>query len=789
MTRWWVGLGAVLLPAVALAQVSAPVRAVAPAPVGASVDMEVVVTAPLAGSEVERGKVPVRTNILRREDLQRTGPASTLRALDEQVGAVTLNQAQGNEFAPNLLYRGFEASPLVGNAQGLAVYLNGTRFNQPFGDTVNWDLIPDIAVDRIEVAGPNPAFGLNALGGAITVKLKDGFTYHGAQLELSGGSFGRIQGSAQYGVQSGNTAGYVALSGLNENGWRDHSPSQLRQMYADVGYRGDRAEVHLNLVGATNILTGNGTTPVELLAARRSAVFTYPDTTRNRYLRLTATGSYEVSDRLAVQATAYYSNLSQRTFNGNAADAQPCPDDPALLCNGAGTPFTTRGGGRIANGVNPGLYPGIAGGGPYSQLDETATDSNGYGLALQATHRSEVFGRPNRLLVGASFDGGNTTFSARSSLGVLGLDRGYNGPGIVISQDDGSVVPVRVDATNRYYGLYASDTLDVTERLAVTVSGRFNVAEIGLQDRNGVALSGEHSFTKFNPAAGVTYKVSPNVSLYGGYSQSNRTPTPAELSCASAASPCSLTNFFVADPALKQVRAQTFEAGVRGSFGLASLGGPESGRVGWNAGVFRTDADDDILFTTSAVLGRGFFQNVGGTRRQGVEAGVQYRQGGLLAYLDYAYTDATFRDPFTVGSQSNPLADADGLTQVRRGNTIPGVPEHRLKFGVQYQVTPEWTVGGTGIASSGRVLQGDAANLNPKTGAYAVLNLNTAYQVTKNVQVFGLVQNVTNARYETFGGFSPVGLVPILQAPGATNARSLVPGAPVAGFGGVRVTF
>lgn len=782
--------GAVALAGVLPCAVAAqPVSPAAPAPAEAPVEMEVVVTAPLAGSEIERGKVPVNTGILRQEDLQRTGPASALRALDERIGNVTLNQAQGNEFQPNLLYRGFEASPLVGNAQGLAVYLNGTRFNQPFGDTVNWDLIPDIAVDRIEVAGPNPAFGLNALGGAITVKLKDGFTYHGAQLEMSGGSFGRIQGSAQYGVQSGNTAAYIAGTALNDDGWRDHSPSQLRQIYGDVGYRGDKTEVHVNLVGAINNLTGNGTTPVQLLAASRSSVFTYPDETANKYLRLTTTGSYEVSDRISLQATAYYSNLAQRTRNGNASDAQPCPDDQTLLCNGDGTPYTTRGGGRIANTLNPGLYPGVTGGGPYSQLDETATDSNGFGVALQGTHRSEVFGRTNRLLVGASYDGGRTTFSARSSLGALTLDRNYVGPGAVISQDDGSVTPVRLDASNDYYGVYASDTLDVTDRLSLTVSGRLNVAEIDLQDRIGTALTGNHSFTKFNPAAGATYKLLPNVSLYGGYSQSNRAPTPAELSCASPASPCSLTNFFVSDPSLKQVVAQNYEAGVRGSFGLASIGGPAAGRVSWNLGLFRTDADDDILFTTSVALGRGYFQNVGSTRRQGVEAGVSLRQGGLLAYLDYAYTEATFQSGFTVGSQNNPFADANGNTQVRPGNVIPGVPTQQLKFGVQYQLTPEWTVGTTGIASGGRYLQGDAANLTPKTAPYVVLNLNTAYQVTQNIQVFGLVQNVTDAKYATYGGFSPTSLVPIVQAPGVTNTRSLVPGAPVAGFGGVRVTF
>ena len=784
--RWAAAALAGALPYAATAQTPAP------APAEVPMEIEVVVTAPLAGSEVERGKVPVNTGIVRREGLQRTGPASALRALDEQVGNVTLNQAQGNEFSPNLLFRGFEASPLAGNAQGLAVYLNGTRFNQPFGDTVNWDLIPDIAVDRIEVAGPNPAFGLNALGGAITVKLKDGFTYHGAQLELSGGSFGRIQGSAQYGVQSGSTAAYIAGTALNEDGWRDHSPSQLRQVYGDVGYRGDKAEVHVNLVGATNILTGNGTTPVELLAASRSAVFTYPDETRNRYLRLTTTGSYEVTDKISLQATAYYSNLSQRTRNGNAADVEPCDDNRSFVCINNGPALTTRDGSRIPNFLNPGLYPGnrqFRRGGPYAQQDETATDSNGYGVSLQGTHRSEVLGRPNRLLVGASYDGGSATFSARSSLGALALDRGFTGQAVVISQDDGSITPVRVDATNNYYGVYASDTLDVTDRLSLTVSGRLNVADISLRDRNGDALTGDHSYTKFNPAAGLTYKLLPNVSLYGGYSQSNRVPTPAELSCASPARPCSLTNFFVADPSLKQVTAETFEAGVRGSFGVASLGGPEGGRVSYNLGLFRTDAADDILFASSAVQGRGYFQNVGSTRRQGVEAGVSYRQGGLLAYLDYAFTEATFQSGFTVGSQNNPFADDNGKTQVRPGNAIPGVPTQRLKFGAQYQVTPEWTVGATGIASSGRFLQGDAANLNLKTGGYVVLNLNTAYQVTQNIQVFGLVQNVTNERYATFGGFSPVGLVPIVQAPGATNTRSLVPGAPVAGFGGVRVTF
>ncbi|HYZ63168.1 MAG TPA: TonB-dependent receptor [Acetobacteraceae bacterium] len=747
--------------------------------------IEIVGTAPLAGG-AEQSRIPANTYVLPRSALVRTGPASLTRALDEEVGGVALNEAQGNPFQPSLTYRGFEASPLAGSPQGLAVYVNGTRFNQPFGETTNWDLIPDVAIERVELVGSDPTFGLNAIGGAITVKLRDGFTYHGAQLEVSGGSFGRIQGSAQYGVQSGNTAAYMAVSGLNETGWRDHSPSQLRQVFGDIGYRGDKSEVHLSVIGAINNLTGNGSTPVELLAASRSAVFTYPDATRNKYLRTSVTGSYEVSEQVSLQASAYYSNLAQRTYNGNAADVEPCDDNRALLCFNNGQAVTGRDGSAVPNFVNPGFFPGLRQfrrGGPYAELDETATDSNAFGASLQATYRSELLGRSNRLIAGASLDGGETMFSARSSLGALAPDRGYVGPGIVIDQADGSRAPVRVAASTRYYGLYAQDMLDVTEALTLTVSGRLNLAQVDLRDQVGTSVSGNHDYAHFNPAAGLTYNILPAVTAYAGYAVSNRAPTPAELSCASAASPCSLTNFFVADPSLKQVVAGTFEAGLRGRFRLGDA------ELAWKGGVFRVVSDDDILFIGSTVTGRGFFQNVGQTRREGVEAGLRLRYGPVSAYFDYAHTSATFRTPFTASSPNNPAADADGLIQVSRGDRIPGIPQHRLKLGVQYEVTPRWTVGATGILSSGRVLQGDEANLNPRTGSYVVFNANTNFRLTETIELFGLVQNVSNTRYATFGGFSPVQLVPILQAPGASDTRSLTPGAPIAGYGGVRVTF
>ena len=793
-TRWHLAAAAALLPCAASAQTPRADRAPrvdtglsgprgqeqAPAaPLGPDVvvlpEVEVVGTTPVQGSGLDLTRVPSNSYVLRRPNATWGGPPDTLQTLTERVGGVTVNEAQANPFQPNLLYRGFEASPLVGNAQGLAVYVNGTRFNLPFGDTVNWDLIPDVAVERIEVTSSNPAFGLNALGGAVSVRLRDGFSYQGGEAEVFGGSFGRRAVNLQYGVRVGDVAAYVAGSGLEEDGWRRRSPSRLRRIYGDLGWRGERGEVHLSLFGASNHLTGNGTAPVELLAADRSAVFTYPDSTRNSFGQITLSGTYRLSDAWSVQGNLYYRNLSQRTENADVSEAEACEDAPGFLClDDDGPVLTDRARDPIRDFLN---------GRTYAALNRTGTDTDGFGASAQATRAGEVFGRPNRLVVGASYDGGRSLFSASTRLGELSLGRTFVGPGVTVDQEGGPISPVRVGANNDYYGLYISDALDVTDALTLTLSGRLNVASIRLRDRIGTSLSGSHSYTRFNPAAGLTYRLLPGLTAYAGYAEANRTPTPAELSCADPASPCTLTNFFVADPPLEQVVARTFEAGLRGRQEIGAA------TVEWHAGLFRTGSSNDIYFAASEFTGRGYFRNIGSTLRRGVEAGFTLNAGRLRAYVEYAFTDATFRDSLTLNSPENPAADANGQIQVRPGDRLPGVPAHLVKFGAGYDVTDAWTVGFTALASSGRVPRGDEANLTARTDPFVVVNLNTTYRVTKGLELFGLVQNLFDAKYETFGAFSPTGRVLIAQAPGASNTRSLSPGAPIAGFAGVRVRF
>lgn len=766
---WLCAVGlAMLAPRAALAQASAPATVLP--------QVSVVAPSPLLGSGIDPNQAPGGVAVVTGKDIARTGIPTALGALAAQVPGVALSNGQGNPFQPSLEYRGFSVSPLDGNPQGLAVYVNGVRFNQPFSDSVNWDLLPSLAIDRMNLEGANPVFGLNALGGSLAIQLKNGFTWHGGLAETYGGSFGTIDGSLEYGKRSGNTAAYVAANVLHSDGWRQLNSTDLHQFYGDIGWRGARAEVHLGVLAADNALNSPGTLPVQILDADPTAVFTAPNLTTNKYGLINLSGTWYLTDATSLQGLAYYSNFSQRISNGNAGDAGPCAGNAGFLCTGDGSPLIGVGGDPIPNMLN---------GGASSQLNLEAVDTNGYGAALQVTHDGRLLGHANRIVAGVSFDGGISTFSASTLVGgVAGQNGVFIGPGVTIDQPDGSIVPVRLGVTNAYYGAYFADVFHFTPELALSASGRLNVAEIDLQDQTGTALNGRHGFVRFNPGIGLTYQLLPALTAYASYSEANRVPTPSELSCASPQSPCTLANFFVGDPDLKQVIAHTIELGLRGSLHP----GPEV-VLDWNVDLYRTDDSDDIVFVASATPGLDYFRNVGLTRRQGVELGVTLHAPRWQAWLNYAYTDATFQTGLTLDSPLNPAADAAGQIHVVPGDRLPGVPAHQLKFGASFAVTAAWTVGLSGVASSGQYLFGDEANLTGTTTPYVVLNANTSYQITPSLQVFALLDNMLDERYTTYGTFSPTSTVPNAVAPGATETRSLSPAPPLAVYAGLRFRF
>ena len=345
-------------------------------------------------------------------------------------------------------------------------------------------------------------------------------------------------------------------------------------------------------------------------------------------------------------------------------------------------------------------------------------------------------------------DHGDVKSTSIAELGTLNTQNfTVTGNGVFLS-DPLDIAPVNLTTTTNYYGLFFTDTLDLTKSLSATVGGRYNYEDLQLADPTG-HLTGDHIYTRFNPMAGLTYKFNSNLSAYGGYSEANRAPTPAELSCADPNQPCLLQNFLVSDPNLKQVVSKTWQGGFRGNF--SPFG---HGRLDWTAGVFHAENFDDILNVTDPIIPtRGYFLNAGNSLRQGVEASARYKWEGLTFNANYAYVDATFLSNLTLPSPNNPFADGDGNIIVHPGDKIPTIPAHRLKASFDYDVTDQWKVGADAVLASSQYFFGDQSNQNPQLPGYGVVNLRTSYEIEKGVTLYGLITNVFDHKYATYGTF------------------------------------
>lgn len=741
-------------------------------------DVDVVASTPLLGSGVDRGSVPQATQVLGPREVDRTGVPSLTGAILDDVPSATVNDTSGNPFQPDILFRGFTASPVIGAAQGLAVYVNGARFNDPFGDTVNWDLIPPEAIQTVNVEASNPVFGLNAIGGSVNVQLKNGFTFQGADFTSYGGSFDRGSGIIEFGRQYGKFAIYAAGDITHDGSFRNTGNSDLYRLYTDLGWRNETTELHLGITAGSDTLGNPGATPVQALNVDISSIFSAPNSVQNKYVALNSSFNSQVGEATSLQGLVYYQNLTQRITNGATSQVLPCNDGTGLLCNPDGVPVIVRGGGTVPDFLNGAVYSA-------NVLEGLSAQS--YGASLQASEDAAVFGMKDHLVVGVSFDGSDSVFDAQTQLGGFdAINHSFVGPGVTQVQVGERTTPVTVATTTRYYGVFAADVLSVLPRLDLSAGGRFNNAEVDLHDKIGTVLTGQHSYSRFNPTLGLTYRFSPALQIYGSYSETNRAPTPTELSCSSPATPCSLLNFFIGDPNLKQVVAKTFEGGARGH--IADVMG---GRFSWNADYFHTGNRDDLIFQPlSSNVNNGYYTNDGQTLRQGVEAGLHFDTPLLHAVLGYTYTDATFQQALLIGAGNNPGGDTNGNLQIVPGDRIPGIPLHRGTVVVEYKVTDRWSVGGSAVLQSSQYRFGDDSNLEKPVGGYVVVNLDTSYRITDHITVFGLVNNVTNRYYDTYGTFGPVGDVPWPTVPGGvSDPRTASPGAPIAGYGGVRVRF
>ena len=666
--------------------------------------VEVIGTTPIQGIGVPVSQVPANVQTTTGADIQKQKTLDLSEYLENNLGSVTLNHGQNNPFQPDVNFRGLTASPLLGTPQGLSVFVDGVRVNEPFGDVVNWDLIPQNAISTITlIPGSNPVFGLNTLGAALSVSTKSGFQYPGASVSLSGGSWGRKAAEVEYGVHSDKADLFLAGNFVDEDGWREHSPSRIQTVFGKVGWEREDTDVDVSLMLADNKLEGTQALPIGWLDTRNQA-YTWPDRNENQVAFLNARASHFLTADKLLAGNVYYRRYTNDNFSSNVND-------------------------NFVGGADPQAFN-----------DRSKIETNGYGGSLQLSLLGDLGGKKNNLTFGAGADLGRTDFSQTQENANFTPDRGTVGSGVSTLQTD-------VKTSNDYYGLYFTDVVSFSERWHLTLSGRYNWANVTIEDKTGsqAALNGDHTFKRFNPAAGLNFNPSPALTTYVSYSQGMRAPTPIELTCADPAAPCRLPNNFLADPPLKKVVAKTAEVGARGRW---------TDSFGWSAAAYRTDLNNDIIFISSGgAVNAGFFQNAGKTRRQGLELGVHGRMEKLNLTVNYGYVDAKFVSPLTLNSPANSSRDASDDIHVSPGDKIPGIPAHSVKVRAEYDVTETVSVGTNVMYFSSQYARGDENNqdANGRVPGYTLVNLDARYQHTKRLSFFGRIDNVFDKDYETLG--------------------------------------
>jgi iron complex outermembrane receptor protein len=674
--------------------------------------VQVVGTTPLPGLGTPLADVPANVQSFNRRDFDRQRPLDLTDFLGANANSVAVGAAQGNAYQQDISFRGFVASPLLGAPQGLSVFQDGVRLNEALGDVVNWDLLPQSAISSVQlIPGSNPVFGLNTLGGALAIYTRSGAQYPGGAAQLTAGSFGRNGLEVEYGGVHDHLDYFATANFAEESGWAEHNGSRIKQFFGKVGYQDEVTDFDLSLTLADNTLQGTQTLPEAWLDTPRQA-YTFPDSNENRLAFWTAKGSRFLSETLLLGGTAYYRHYRNDNFSSNVNGGYGSVD-PAT-----GTPQTNE----ATNAL--------------STIDQVS-----WGAGLQLTANADVAGYHNQFVVGASGDFGSTGFAQQSQTATFAADRGTIATGAFVPQTD-------VGSRNRYLGLYAADTFALGEPWTLTLSGRYNYAHVAIADRSGSdpGLDGTYTFVRFNPAAGINFNPAPNFTAYAAYNEGMRAPTPIELTCANAAAPCKLPYVYLSDPPLQKVVSHTAEVGARGSIDTD---------LQWAAAIYRTDLANDIQFIASgsSTGNVGYFQNVGETRRQGVELLGSAHWGDLMLTLRYSHIDATFRSSFVAASPNNSTADALGAIIVRPGDRIPGIPADLAKLRAQWALDERWNLGATIVYASSQYAHGDENNLDrhgPVPG-YVVASLDTQIQLAPAWQLFASIGNLFNRGYQNFG--------------------------------------
>ncbi|MEW8692764.1 MAG: TonB-dependent receptor plug domain-containing protein, partial [Candidatus Thiodiazotropha endolucinida] len=392
--------------------------------------IDVISSTPLHGVEIERTRLPMHTEIATDDDLRQLQSLDLSEFLNQRFGSVFLNEAQNNPLQSDLLYRGFVASPLIGLPQGMSVYMDGVRINEPFGDTVNWSVIPESAIAGVNLmSGSNPLFGLNTLGGALSVRTKNGFTHPGAEVEITGGSFGRYTAQASIGGSQDNLGYFITGNYFDEDGWRDYSPSESKQLFGNLAWQGEAGSLDLTLSLSDSNLIGNGALPADLLEEDRETIFTRPDITDQEATLLRLGGQRFLGDEVVLEGAVYYRNSQIDTLNGDDSDFEECEEaeNAGFICEEEEDEEELA----FDQDGNPILADDDVEGGT---VNRSESDQDTFGLSLQTAFLQPLAGRENQLIVGIAADRSEVDFASDTELGSLDDSRKAIGSGIFVEE-------------------------------------------------------------------------------------------------------------------------------------------------------------------------------------------------------------------------------------------------------------------------------------------------------------------------------------------------------------------
>ncbi|MBS0293824.1 MAG: TonB-dependent receptor [Proteobacteria bacterium] len=681
--------------------------------------VEVVHQAPLPGLDVSVDEYPGNAQMRSDAQIERAGATSLTDFLDRSMPGVSTASIQGSPYQIDLSYRGHRLSPLLGSPQGLSVYMDGVRINQPLGDVMDWDLVPEMALaDVAIIPGSNPLYGLNTLGGALVLGTKSGFTHPGTELDVSYGSHARKRVEFGHGAQWGEGwHGYVAGTWFDENGWRERSPGHLGNLFLKLGrHLGDTSWALSYTYGRSNLI-GNGLLNQSLYNMQRNAGYTFYDQTRNQggLLNFQLTHAITPNDQLSLVA---WHRSSRR--NGSNGDVSEKWADWIEDCEKPGT----------TNCTNP-AAPGYVSNNAVFNVSQARYSE--VGTTLQWTHQTGA----HQLAVGGELARSTAEYDQYQQEAVFDANRVARP---IAGEDLEHEVSLRGRSTR--VGLFAADTIALTEHTRLSLSARWNSSRV----RNDLGHPSPYDresfrYSKLNPAIGITHAFTPAALGFASLSQGTRMPTALELGCADPAKPCTLPTGLQADPYLKQVVTRTLEFGAR-------LRPAEGVQV--TGALFRSVNNDDIAFMRSGIAQAGYFTNIGKTRRQGLELSGRVQRGPWDMRASYAYLDATYQSS---GVLFGPLSTAKKPNTFLPGTRMAALPRHVFKLSADWRATPAVVVGGDWLAVGSMVAAGNESGTRPKladVAGYGLLNARVTWQVNAGWKAYLRIANLLDKRYVTY---------------------------------------